>query len=88
MKRATIATFALLAFALSPGALAQAAKDADRKADKMKEEIAQHRAMAAAHDKAAKCLESGKAEKDCHEQLAKDCKGIGIGKHCGMKHRH
>lgn len=88
MKQATIATFVLLAFAFPPAVLAQAAKEADRKADRMKEEVAQHRAMAAAHEKAARCLEAGKPEKECHEQLAKDCKGIGIGKHCGMKHRH
>ena len=47
-----------------------------------------HRAMAEAHLSAAKCLESGKPEKDCHVQLAMDCKGLGIGKYCGMKHKH
>jgi hypothetical protein len=47
-----------------------------------------HRAMADAHLNAAKCLESSKPEKDCHAQLAKDCKGLGIGKYCGLKHRH
>jgi hypothetical protein len=47
-----------------------------------------HRAMAAAHEAAAKCLESGKGEKACLEQLRKDCKGVGIGKYCGMKHQH
>ncbi len=62
---------------------------AQPKADKKKtEEIAGHRAMAAAHEKAAKCLEEGKPEKACHEQLEKDCRGLGIGKHCGMKHKH
>ena len=45
-------------------------------------------AMAEAHLNAAKCFESGKSEKQCHEQLAKDCKGLAIGKYCGMKHRH
>lgn len=53
-----------------------------------KEDVARHRAMAAAHESAAKCLESGKSEKDCQGQLAKDCKGLGIGKYCGMKHKH
>ena len=47
-----------------------------------------HRVMAAAHEAAAKCLEAGKGEKPCLEQLAKDCKGVGIGKYCGMKHQH
>jgi hypothetical protein len=53
-----------------------------------KEDVARHRALAAVHEAAAKCLEAGKPEKDCLAQLAKDCKGLGIGKYCGMKHRH
>ena len=47
-----------------------------------------HRTMAVAHEAAAKCLEAGKGEKVCLEQLRKDCKGVGIGKYCGMKHTH
>ena len=54
----------------------------------VRKDIDDHRAMAEAHSNAARCLESGKPEKDCQAQLAKDCKGLGIGKHCGMKHRH
>lgn len=54
----------------------------------VKEDIANHRAMADAHLNAAKCLEAGKPEKACQDELAKDCKGLGIGKYCGMKHRH
>lgn len=54
----------------------------------VKKDVLDHRAMAEAHLNAAKCLESGKPEKECHAQLAKDCKGLGIGKYCGMKHRH
>ena len=54
----------------------------------VKKDVADHRAMAEAHSNAAKCLESGKPEKDCQAQLAKDCKGLAIGKYCGMKHRH
>lgn len=54
----------------------------------MKKEIAQHRAIAAAHEAAAKCKESGKDEEICHAELAKACKGIAIGKFCGMKHTH
>jgi hypothetical protein len=56
--------------------------------DEIRKDIADHRAMAEAHLNAAKCLEAGKAEKECHAQLVKDCKGLGIGKYCGMKHRH
>ncbi len=54
----------------------------------VKKDVQDHRAMAEAHLNAAKCLESGKPEKECQAQLAKDCKGLGIGKYCGMKHRH
>jgi hypothetical protein len=53
----------------------------------VKKDVSDHLAMAEAHVNAAKCLESGKPEKDCHAQLAKDCKGLGIGKYCGMKHK-
>ena len=55
---------------------------------KAKEDIAAHRAIAAAHEKAAKCLEAGKTEKECHAHLAADCKAVAIGKYCGMRHRH
>ena len=52
------------------------------------EDAKRHRTMALAHEAAAKCLEAGKGEKACLEQLRKDCKGVGIGKYCGMKHQH
>lgn len=53
-----------------------------------KEDVARHRAMAAAHESAAKCLESGKAEDVCGKALQMACKGLAIGKNCGMKHEH
>jgi len=53
-----------------------------------KEDIARHRAMAVAHENAAKCLESGKSDEVCEKQLQVECKGLGIGKFCGMKHVH
>jgi hypothetical protein len=54
----------------------------------MKEIIEQHKAIAEAHSQAAYCLESGKDEKACHAELAKTCKGLAIGKLCGMRHKH
>lgn len=81
----------LIAAALVAGlATVPAAWAADKKDDPahVKRDVADHRAMADAHSNAAKCLESGKPEKTCHEQLAKDCKGLAIGKYCGMKHKH
>lgn len=62
---------------------AQAHGDKERK-----EDVKRHRAMAAAHEAAAKCLDSGKSEKECLEKLRQDCKGLGIGKYCGMRHQH
>ncbi len=59
----------------------------DEKA-RVKEDIAAHRAIAAAHEKAAKCLEGGGTEKQCHAHFAAECKGLALGTHCGMRHRH
>jgi uncharacterized protein YgiB involved in biofilm formation len=57
-------------------------------AEDIKKDIARHRAMATAHETAAKCLESGKKEDVCVKDLQAACKGLGIGKYCGMKHEH
>ncbi len=53
-----------------------------------KEDITRHRAMAKAHTDAAICLESGKKEDECDKALQAACKGLAIGKSCGMKHAH
>lgn len=70
--------------ALSATAVAQSKHGTKEEQDDAK----RHRTLAAAHEAAAKCLEAGKGEKACLEQLRKDCKGAGIGKYCGMKHQH
>jgi hypothetical protein len=75
---------AMLALGFPLLVLAQGTK----KEQQVKEDIAAHRAIAAAHEKAAKCLESGKSEKECHAPLATECKAVAIGKYCGMRHRH
>ena len=67
---------------LSTGALAQ---HSDKETQ---EDIARHRAMAAAHEGAAKCLEAGKGEKVCMAELSVACKGLALGKYCGMRHAH
>ena len=87
MKR-LIAAAMLAAFAVAPGISAAAEKAKKDDPAHVSKDVADHRAMAEAHLNAARCLESGKPEKDCQAQLAKDCKGLGIGKYCGMKHRH
>ncbi len=71
----------LLAAALSVNAAPHADKE-------LKEDITRHRAMAAAHEGAAKCLESGKKADLCEKELQAACKGLAVGKYCGMKHAH
>lgn len=57
-------------------------------ADEEKADAERHRAMAAAHEAAAKCLEAGKGHDQCMKELQAACKGLAIGKFCGMKHQH
>ena len=54
----------------------------------IKEDVQRHRAMAAAHEAAAKCLESGQKPDVCTKLLLAACKGLAVGKYCGMKHAH
>lgn len=61
---------------------------AQHSAEEIKEDIARHRAMSTAHGKAAQCLEAGKDAKVCLAELQAACKGLAIGKYCGMKHAH
>jgi hypothetical protein len=71
----------LMALLLVP-VLAQAAGEDTKK------DIQRHRAMSVAHEAAAKCLESGKAHDACQKELLAACKGLAIGKYCGMRHEH
>lgn len=73
------ALFALLLGAFSVWAAPDAATQKD---------IERHRAMAAAHEAAAQCLAAGKKHDDCGKQLQAACKGLAIGKYCGMRHEH
>ena len=50
------------------------------------DDIAKHERIAAAHTEAANCLRSGKPDSVCEGPLQQACKGIAIGKFCGMKH--
>jgi hypothetical protein len=75
----------LLALCLSP--LAALAADG-HSAEDVKKDAQRHRAMAQAHEGAAKCLESGKKPDACTKELQAACKGLAIGKYCGMKHEH
>ena len=80
------------AIAADAAATKAAAKPAASKVDPAleaahtKEDVRRHRIIAAAHEAAAKCQESGKDEEICDAELQKACKGIAYGKYCGMKH--
>lgn len=52
------------------------------------EDIERHRGMARAHEQAAQCLASGSKYDDCQKQLQTACKGLALGKNCGMRHAH
>ncbi len=69
-------------------ALLSTAAWAQHSAKEIQEDIQRHRAMAAAHEAAAKCLESGKGHDACMKELQAQCKGLAIGKYCGMRHQH
>ena len=74
--------FFIFAIGLSFGAVAQHSKK------EVEQDIARHRAMAEAHEAAAKCLESGKKPEQCTKELQAACRGLALGKYCGMKHVH
>ena len=83
MKKLFTALVLAPLLALAAVAQAQGHSDKETKAD-----IERHRAMAVAHEAAAKCLESGKNYDQCMKDLQAACKGLAIGKYCGMKHGH
>jgi hypothetical protein len=73
----------------SPGPAAGATSGASTPGDAhRRQDIARHRALATAHESAARCLEAGESESACHERLRRACEGLAIGRYCGMKHAH
>lgn len=86
MRFSTLCLAAVLTAATPVAAWAQAS--AKPVSAHVKKDIERHRAMAAAHEAAARCLESGKDEDQCQKDLQAACKGLAIGKHCGMRHEH
>ena len=72
--------------ATAPAKPASSKVDPALEAEHAKQDIKRHRIMAAAHEAAAKCQESGRDETVCNAELAKACQGIAYGKYCGMKH--
>ncbi len=82
MKKSLLALFSI-ALTATVCVAAEVKLDKDTQQD-----IARHRAMSQAHEAAAKCLESGKSDDVCEKELLMACKGLAIGKFCGMKHEH
>jgi hypothetical protein len=46
------------------------------------------RVTSQAHLAASQCMEGGKPYEDCLWDLQTACKGLGVGKFCGMVHAH
>ncbi len=85
--RATALLFAALSLSALPVVHAQDHKDMHTDKE-MQADIARHQAMAAAHQAAAQCLAAGKGHDTCQKELLQACKGLAIGKYCGMRHGH
>ncbi len=85
--RATALLFAALSLSVLPVAHAQD-KTGGHTDKEMQADIARHQAMAAAHQAAAQCLAAGKGHDTCQKELLQACKGLAIGKYCGMRHGH
>ena len=86
MKHILALCLSALVFSSAP-AWAQSS-GAAQPSEHVKKDIERHRAMAAAHEAAARCLASGKSEEECQKELQIACKGLAIGKYCGMRHEH
>lgn len=70
----------------APAKPAASKVDAALEAAHAKEDVKRHRIIAAAHEAAAKCQESGKDEEIFDADLKEARKGIAYGKYCGMTH--
>jgi hypothetical protein len=86
LAAATALTLLLTGPAQAQSSQAPAAKPA--LSEHAKKDIERHRAMVKAHEDAARCLESGETEERCQKALLAACRGLAIGKYCGMKHEH
>jgi hypothetical protein len=88
MKNTMTALTLALAVALASAQAPKTAPAPAKPSEHVQKDVTRHRAMAAAHEAAAKCLEAGRGEDECVKQLQAACKGLGIGKYCGMRHEH
>jgi hypothetical protein len=82
MKKILTPLLATLAMAFAPVAWAQHSQK------QIEEDIKRHLAMAEAHQAAAQCLQQGRDYKVCQQELQTACKGLALGRYCGMRHTH
>jgi thioredoxin-like negative regulator of GroEL len=68
--------------------LSAASAWAQHSSKEVQEDIERHKQMAAAHSAAAQCLQAGRNPDDCAKALQAACKGLALGKFCGMRHAH
>ena len=54
----------------------------------MNDPVRTYRLLSQAHAVAAQCMVAGKPYEDCLWDLQTACKGLGVGKYCGMVHAH
>lgn len=79
---------AAAAGATTPAPAPPAAPAQPQLSEHVRQDIQRHRAMSVAHDSAARCLESGRPKAECHERLRAECRGLAVGRYCGMRHQH
>lgn len=82
MKPLLMTLLATTAFTFAPATFAQHTQK------QIEEDIKRHLAMAQAHQAAAQCLKDGRNYKVCQEELQNACKGLALGRYCGMRHSH
>jgi len=85
---ALVAVLALALAAVTAGATQTPAQAQPQLSEHVRQDIQRHRAMSVAHDSAARCLESGRPKAECHERLRAECRGLAVGRYCGMRHQH
>lgn len=84
MKPVLMTVLATAALVFAPAVLSQHSHTKKH----IEEDIKRHLAMAQAHQAAAQCLKDGRDYKVCQEELQAACKGLALGRYCGMRHSH
>ena len=81
MKKAFASVLAAMGLLMASAAMAHTPQQ-------IEEDIKRHLAMAQAHNAAAQCLRDGRDYKVCQQELQTACRGLALGRYCGMRHTH